>query len=118
MPKHAGSTHHHKRHHSELNYKVRQTWFSTVCFVTIEEHLEEYELKISVDEHVLISSMVCSLKEGGLTSLESIFASSLALQIRLTIHLSASSGDMLSLSANMLEIRTEENKIFISTEKE
>lgn len=37
-----------------------------------------------------------------LTSLESILASSLALRIRLTIHLSASSGVMLSLSASML----------------
>lgn len=42
------------------------------------------------------------MTEEELTSLESIFASSLALQIRLTIHLSASSGDMFSLSANML----------------
>lgn len=38
----------------------------------------------------------------GLTSLESILASSLALRMRLTIHLSASSGVMLSLSASML----------------
>lgn len=37
-----------------------------------------------------------------LTSLESILASSLALRIRLTIHLSASSGVMFSLSASML----------------
>lgn len=37
-----------------------------------------------------------------LTSLESILASSLALRMRLTIHLSASSGVMLSLSASML----------------
>lgn len=36
------------------------------------------------------------------TSLESILASSLALRMRLTIHLSASSGVMFSLSASML----------------
>lgn len=41
----------------------------------------------------------------GLTSLESILASSLALRMRLTIHLSASSGVMLSLSASMLRER-------------
>lgn len=41
-------------------------------------------------------------KTDGLTSLESILASSLALRIRFTIHLSASSGVMFSLSASML----------------
>lgn len=46
--------------------------------------------------------ILCPMTEEELTSLESIFASSLALQIRLTIHLSASSGDMFSLSASML----------------
>lgn len=42
-----------------------------------------------------------------LTSLESILASSLALRMRLTIHLSASSGVMLSLSASMLSGESE-----------
>lgn len=41
---------------------------------------------------------------GLLTSLESILASSLALRIRFTIHRSASSGVMFSLSANMLQM--------------
>lgn len=41
-------------------------------------------------------------KMEGLTSFESILASSRAFRMRLTIHLSASSGDMLSLSASML----------------
>lgn len=45
--------------------------------------------------------------ERRLTSLESILASSLALRMRLTIHLSASSGVMLSLSASMLSRETE-----------
>lgn len=47
----------------------------------------------------------------GFTSLESIFASSLALRMRLTIHLSASSGDMLSLSASMLFKRHRDKRL-------
>lgn len=47
----------------------------------------------------------------GLTSFESILASSRAFRMRLTIHLSASSGDMLSLSASMLIKQTHKTQV-------